>query len=152
MLHTTLTYNGLVSHPGGVEILLVASYYTNLQWTSIPSRRSRNTPSCFMLQKFKMSASSSSLNFDWCSVILQPQACAPRRKCWKGDTSFYLFVRMTVTISQRFIATHQVHNCAVFFSQKVSSSNIHFKIKRVKRTQIMRCRVLQLIFVFQVLA
>ena len=44
-----VTCDGLVSHPGGVQILLVASYYTNLQWTSIPSRRSRNTPSCFIL-------------------------------------------------------------------------------------------------------
>ena len=44
-----VTCDGLVSHPGGVEILLVASYYTNLQWTSIPSRESRNTPSRFIL-------------------------------------------------------------------------------------------------------
>ena len=43
------TSNGLVSHPRAVEILLVASYYTNLQWTSIPFRGSRNTPSCFIL-------------------------------------------------------------------------------------------------------
>ena len=51
-----VTCDGLVSHPRGVEKLLVASYYTNLQWTSIPSKGSRNTPSRFILQKPEISA------------------------------------------------------------------------------------------------
>ena len=41
----------------------------NLQWTSIPSRVSRNTPSRFILQKLEISAGtdepSGLLNYDW---------------------------------------------------------------------------------------